>query len=275
MQHQSIAGILNQIQHMVEALGATIIRIRNYRTVKRLAKLGKPSNLWQMDLRAQVLYQRQVLQIHYQNQIKSSKVFISHLPRSEVRQVIAAFGRMRLRSFVGWAIGVVVVRTSRVDLYPVVQALVNDLLPENAMRRWTAANIAHADKQDRVSKCHRSGLDRLHHGAASGEWFCISDFVREFPPNLASDAAFALLASTSRLRGVEWVVSDLIRMRAEAATSSTARSNAASLDLDGTLNPLSLRTNCNDASRISISVAGGSKLKSVFMLRHMVHVFQS
>jgi hypothetical protein len=167
-----------------------------------------------MGLRAQVLYQRQVLQIHHQNQIKSSKVAISHLPRSEVRQVIAAFGRMRLRSFVGWAIGVVVVCTSRVDLYPVCQALVNDLLPENAMRCWTAANIAHADKQYRVSKGHRSDLERLHHGAAS-------------------------------------------------------------LDLDGTLNPLSLRTNCNDASRISISVAGGSKLKRVLMLRHMVHIFQS
>ena len=45
--------------------------------------------------------------------------------------------------------------------------------------------------------------------------------------------------------------------------------NAGSLVLDGAVNPLSLRTNCNDAARISSSVAGGWKLNSVLMLRHM------
>jgi hypothetical protein len=63
-------------------------------------------------------------------------------------------------------------------------------------------------------------------------------------------------------------------MRAAVATSSTARSNAASFVLDGTLNPLSLRTNCKAAFRISNSVAGGSKLKSVLIFRHMVWFFQ-
>lgn len=56
--------------------------------------------------------------------------------------------------------------------------------------------------------------------------------------------------------------------RAEAATSSTARSNAARLAFDGLLNPLSFLTNCNDAARISSSVAGGVKLKRVLMLLH-------
>jgi hypothetical protein len=46
------------------------------------------------------------------------------------------------------------------------------------------------------------------------------------------------------------VTSDPIKRLAEAATSSTACSNAASLAFDGTLKPLSLRTNCSDASRI-------------------------
>ena len=56
---------------------------------------------------------------------------------------------------------------------------------------------------------------------------------------------------------------------ADAATSSTALSKAASLARDGTEKPLNLRTNCSDASRISNSVAGGSKLNRVLMLRHM------
>src|SRR6185312_11263798 len=38
---------------------------------------------------------------------------------------------------------------------------------------------------------------------------------------------------------------------------------------EGALKPVSLRTNCRDAARISSSVAGGSKLNRVLMLRHM------
>jgi hypothetical protein len=56
--------------------------------------------------------------------------------------------------------------------------------------------------------------------------------------------------------------------RAEAATSSTARSKAARLAVDGLVNPLSFRTNCSDADRISSSVAGGVKLKRVLILLH-------
>src|SRR5579864_3294998 len=51
--------------------------------------------------------------------------------------------------------------------------------------------------------------------------------------------------------------------------SVTACMNTASLAFDVIVKPLSLRTNCSDASRISSSVAGGSKLKRVLMLRHM------
>ncbi len=65
------------------------------------------------------------------------------------------------------------------------------------------------------------------------------------------------------------MVSEKISLCAEAATSATARSKAASLAFEGLLKPLSLRTNCSAAARISSSVAGGSKLKSVRMLRHM------
>src|SRR5438270_3044063 len=56
---------------------------------------------------------------------------------------------------------------------------------------------------------------------------------------------------------------------AEREMSSTARSNASAFAFDGCVKPLSLRTNCRAASRTSASVAGGSKLKSVRMLRHM------
>ena len=56
---------------------------------------------------------------------------------------------------------------------------------------------------------------------------------------------------------------------ADAVTSSTARSNASSFALDGLVNPQIFLTNWSDASRISVSVAGGSKLNSVLMFLHM------
>ena len=63
--------------------------------------------------------------------------------------------------------------------------------------------------------------------------------------------------------------------RATAATSSMARSKTGWLAFDGAVKPLSLRTNWTAAARISSSVAGGSKLNSVRMLRHMTPVYPS
>ena len=88
-------------------------------------------------------------------------------------------------------------------------------------------------------------------------------------PNLAAARALARAASTSRSRGGAVVTSDSISVRATAATSAVARSNAARLACDGALKPLSLRTNCSEAARISSSVAGGAKLNSVLMFLHI------
>ncbi|CAN5163714.1 hypothetical protein BH11PSE11_BH11PSE11_17930 [soil metagenome] len=90
--------------------------------------------------------------------------------------------------------------------------------------------------------------------------------------------SFAFAASTSRVRDCALVTSEAIKSSAVAAMSSTARLKAASFALDGCVKPLSFRTNYSEASRISDLVAGGSKLKSVFMLRHMAipggYIFQ-
>src|SRR5262245_27742836 len=57
--------------------------------------------------------------------------------------------------------------------------------------------------------------------------------------------------------------------------SDTARLNAAALAADGLLKPDSLRTNCSADAWISSRVAGGSKLTSFLMLRHMDQVLTS
>src|SRR5260370_42100869 len=81
--------------------------------------------------------------------------------------------------------------------------------------------------------------------------------------------ARAFEASTSRSRGGAFVTSASSRARAARATSSTVWANGASFALDGFEKPLNFRTNCRDDARISSSVAGGLKLCSVLMLRHM------
>src|SRR5262249_33009320 len=85
----------------------------------------------------------------------------------------------------------------------------------------------------------------------------------------ARSRAFA--ASTSRSRGGAVVTRASSNSCAACATCSTARLNAAWFALDGRVNPLSLRTNCRADPRTSSPVAGGSKLCSSLMFRHMGH----
>ena len=93
--------------------------------------------------------------------------------------------------------------------------------------------------------------------------------LRAHPQISCTPRAFALAASSSRLL-FGALVSSALNSRAEAAAiSSTALRNAASLAFEGLLNPLTLRTNCSDAARISSSVTGGSKLKSILIFRHI------
>src|SRR5262249_51412420 len=85
----------------------------------------------------------------------------------------------------------------------------------------------------------------------------------------ARSRAFA--ASISRSRGGAVVTRASSNSCAVCVTCSTARLKAAWFALEGRVNPLSLRTNCSAEARISSSVAGGSKLCSVLMFRHMRH----
>src|ERR1700694_3526022 len=96
-----------------------------------------------------------------------------------------------------------------------------------------------------------------------------SDARQGFHPNLSLDRSLAFSASISRSRACAWVCSDASKCRAEAVTSATARSNASALACDGLLKPESFLTNCSAEAGISSSVAGGSKLNSVLMLRHI------
>src|SRR5271167_1289240 len=91
----------------------------------------------------------------------------------------------------------------------------------------------------------------------------------DYRANLSAARAFAFAASSSRFFGGAFVSSALRRLIDTAAISSTAARNEASFAFDGLLKPVILRTNCNAAARVSSSVTGGSKLKSVLMFLHI------
>jgi len=87
--------------------------------------------------------------------------------------------------------------------------------------------------------------------------------------NRSAALARAFDASISRSRGGALVTREASSSRAALATWSTARSKAGWFALEGRVKPLSFRTNCREDARISSSVAGGLKLCSVLILRHM------
>ena len=94
--------------------------------------------------------------------------------------------------------------------------------------------------------------------------------VTNYLGNLSAARARALAASSVRFLGGAFVSSELRRLPEIAAISSTAARYAAPLAFDGLLKPLTFLTNCNEAARISSSVTGGWKLKSVLMLLHII-----
>src|SRR5581483_5120296 len=90
---------------------------------------------------------------------------------------------------------------------------------------------------------------------------CLEDDPRHAAvPKRAAERALRFSASASRSRGGALVTSSPSRRDVTAATSATARSNAASFAFDGLVIPLTLRTNCSAAACTSSSVVGGAKL---------------
>src|SRR6476659_3836912 len=87
--------------------------------------------------------------------------------------------------------------------------------------------------------------------------------------NRCAKRSRALAASTSRYLGGALVSKEARRLLEIAVIPSTAARKGASFAFDGLLKPLTFRTNCSEAARISSSVTGGEKLNRIFMFRHI------
>src|SRR5687767_4552888 len=134
---------------------------------------------------------------------------------------------------------------------------------------------AHPASSDRYRRCRFANVCREYSecddGALSKDYHDKPAFrVPAHLVNLGAARACALTASSARFLGGALVSSELRKLPDIAAMSSTATRNAASLAFDGLLKPLTFLTNCNEAARISSSVTGGWKLKSVLMFLHTI-----
>ena len=136
-----------------------------------------------------------------------------------------------------------------------------------------ADEVEERSRDDRRERSRRQQRNRAgRHGC------CIGTKPTIFNPRrgVLRGAAEALLGASARasrldlaVAGGAAVTSSASRCCVTWAISSTARANAASFAFDGFCEPLTLRTYWSAAARTSSSVAGGSKLWSVLMFRHM------
>src|SRR5580658_6754461 len=149
----------------------------------------------------------------------------------------------------------------------------SDFLRQTAMACGTnrAALPSRARPKTKATISFMGNASQEKHVRVKSEWSHWCGWAGEWGGKLKRSAprALALAASSSRLRAGA-VVSRRLSSRCEAAaTASIASLNAASLAFEGLLNPLILRTYCSEALRISASETGGSKLKSILILRHI------
>ncbi len=149
--HKAFAGFFDQIQHMLKALVATVVRVGDDRGLRGEQKLRQAPNLVLVLRGASFFQEGAVVPIHGQEQIKGFKVTVHHRPGPQVRKLVASFERMLLAAFIGRRIGVKVVCACRVNLDFVQEVLLSQPFEENSFGCGASADVAHADKQDFVS----------------------------------------------------------------------------------------------------------------------------
>lgn len=88
---QPTGGRFAQIEHGLEALGAAVIRVRDFVQHRVLCVFEEQFDFGPAVRRAQLLQGRDVLAVHGQQQIKVVKVLRHHLSRTQCAKLVAAF----------------------------------------------------------------------------------------------------------------------------------------------------------------------------------------
>lgn len=83
-----LAGILDQIEHLLKTCRAAVVRVWHHRAFMGQAELGQAPDFALVFRGAYLLHQGQIVPVHHQNQIMCLKVSIPDLARPQVGQVV-------------------------------------------------------------------------------------------------------------------------------------------------------------------------------------------
>ncbi len=144
---QSLAGVFDQIENVIEALLAAIVGIGHDSCIMPAAEFGQTTEFVTQGGRAGVLSQCQIIPVHGQQQIMADEISLKDLTCPQVGQIITAQCCSVLTSTIRWFTRMIVVGSGGADFNKMPEARSADHLPEYAVRGWTATNIPHAEKK--------------------------------------------------------------------------------------------------------------------------------
>ena len=84
MVQQSVTGVFDQIEHLIEAILAAVIRIRHHRSVMLAAKFSQSTDFVTHRGRTSMLGQCQIIPVHRQQQIMADKIVLPYLAGPQV-----------------------------------------------------------------------------------------------------------------------------------------------------------------------------------------------
>lgn len=141
------ATILDDVKDVLKVIGLAVERIRYILADGLAAILREVEKLVVESWWAAQAQRQQVALVHRKNQIKALKVLRLQQPCCETGEVIAPSHRVFLRMKIDRFSRAEVMGGGRSHMHPIVQALVDRLLAQDLLSRWTAAQVVSADEE--------------------------------------------------------------------------------------------------------------------------------
>ena len=163
MGKQAFGGGLGEIEHMLEALGAAIVGVRNFVESRAGGEFEKKPEPGFRAVGAQPGELAQVRAIHGEHVIETLEILPRHLPAAQVRDVHPAPLRRRARARIGRVADVIIVGSGGIGRDRVAEPFAGDAGAKYALGGGRAADVAETDEKNADHNGFRLG----HRGLSS------------------------------------------------------------------------------------------------------------
>ena len=167
MAEQAIRGRFDEIEHVLEAVGSTVIRIWNFHGVRIRYELEKEPHLRARAAGRPLLERGQILAVHRENQIEAFEILALDASRAKWREIIATATRGFLRARIRRISDVISAGARRIDFDVQTGRIARHDCAEDCLRRRRATDVAEADEQD--PQARYSSLPRSEELPADGD----------------------------------------------------------------------------------------------------------